>query len=99
MRDNYDKLVLELGVSPRGTARRGGAAAAAAVADGPVHLPRVPQSRTWTQPGGRTSPSKGSQSARGPGRPVGYGTKAKGSSSSGPVQTARLMTKLDAMAR
>ena len=96
MRDNYDKLVAELGVSPRGPKHRGASIPPPTGED--TKLPRVPQSRTWTQPGGRTSPSKGSQSARGPGRPVGYGTKAKGSSSSGPVQTARLMTKLDAMA-
>ena len=76
MRDNYDKLVAELGVSPRGPKHRGASIPPPTGED--TKLPRVPQSRTWTQPGGRTSPSKGSQSARGPGRPVGYGTKAKG---------------------
>ena len=66
MRDNYDRLVQELGVSPRGTTRR--------AAEPPVQLPRVPQGRQWKQPGdqsSRKSPPPGAQTARE--RRVGYG--------------------------
>ena len=90
MRENYDRLVHELGVSPRGSVRRSGNA---------VHLPRVPQSRHWQ--GG----ASGSQSARKAPtdagalepRKVGYGKKAKKAGADG-VQTARLTMRLDAMA-
>ena len=52
MRDNYDKLVAELGVSPRGPKHRGASIPPPTGED--TKLPRVPQSRTWTQPGGRS---------------------------------------------
>ena len=94
MRDNYDRLVLELGVSPRGKGGGGGGSES-------VQLPRVPQSRHWEAGASRKkSPTLGSQSARS--RPVGYGRKAKGAGDSGgpaqAVATARLLQKLDSMA-
>jgi hypothetical protein len=90
MRENYDRLVLELGVSPRGSARHGAAAAAADAAA--VRLPRVPQSRHWEA--GKGSPA-GSQSARKPGLP----TRGKaGGVPFEPLAASRMLAKVDAMA-
>lgn len=96
MRDNYDRLVMELGVSPRGAARRAGGSSLE-----PVQLPRVPQGRHWAQgcgSVGKSSSSSGAQSAR----RVGYGRKAKGTGLEGgsgaqAVASARLVSRLDAM--
>lgn len=90
MRENYDRLVLELGVSPRGSARHGAAAAAADAAA--VRLPRVPQSRHWEV--GKGSPA-GSQSARKPSLP----TRGKaGGVPFEPLAASRMLAKVDAMA-
>ena len=87
MRDNYDRLVMELGVNPRST--RG----AAHTGGESLQLPRVPQSRHWEAGKCKTSPTRGSQSARS--HPVGFGLKAKATSfDSG---AARLVLRLDVM--
>ena len=99
MRDNYDRLVLELGVSPRGGARNRGPVVAGGGSDS-VQLPRVPQSRHWEAGAARRkSPTNGAASAR-ESRKVGYGRKAKGigGESPGPLATARLLQKLEGMA-
>jgi len=82
MRENYDRLVLQLGVSPRGGARGG-------VVDPSVRLPRVPAGRHW--------PAAGSQSARTrvSGQ---YARGKAGSSAFEPLATARMLQKVDAMA-
>ena len=105
MRDNYDRLVMELGVSPRGAARREGALRRdGLLSTEPVQLPRVPQSRHWAQGSGggahKLSTSTGAHTARE--RRVGYGRKAKGTGLEGgsgaqAVATARLVSRLDAM--
>ena len=94
MRKNYDRLVVDLGASPRGRN-------SSTVPVEGVQLPKVPQIRPW-QHGQRQSLERaaGAQTDRGP-RRVGYGRKAKGagleSASTQAAMSAKLVSRVEAL--